>query len=165
MTIIELRAKRATAWEAAKAFAESHTTANGTLSAEDNATYEKMEQEIADLGREIQRRERQDALDAELNKPVNQPITNNPANAEKPKSGRAERLTNTRRISADTFAAKSLSTMFSPRALTRTAVTSYRRNSRIRSSEALTKRTSSVPSPRSSPLPTTERFPLLSVTR
>ena len=89
MTIIELRAKRATAWEAAKAFAESHTTANGTLSAEDNATYEKMEQEIADLGREIQRRERQDALDAELNKPVNQPITNNPANAEKPKSGRA----------------------------------------------------------------------------
>ena len=79
MTIIELRAKRATAWEAAKAFAESHTTANGTLSAEDNATYEKMEQEIADLGREIQRRERQDALD----------ITNNPANAEKPKSGRA----------------------------------------------------------------------------
>ena len=49
MTIIELRAKRATAWEAAKAFAESHTTANGTLSAEDNATYEKMEQEIADL--------------------------------------------------------------------------------------------------------------------
>ena len=29
MTIIELRAKRATAWEAAKAFAESHTTANG----------------------------------------------------------------------------------------------------------------------------------------
>ena len=89
MTIIELRAKRATAWEAAKAFAESHTTANGTLSSEDNATYEKMEQEIADLGREIQRRERQDALDAELNKPVNQPITNNPANAEKPKSGRA----------------------------------------------------------------------------
>ena len=89
MTIIELRAKRATAWEAAKAFAESHTTANGTLSAEDNATYEKMEQEIADLGREIQRRERQDALDAELNKPVNQPITNNPANAEKPKTGRA----------------------------------------------------------------------------
>ena len=89
MTIIELRAKRATAWEAAKAFAESHTTANGTLPAEDNATYEKMEQEIADLGREIQRRERQDALDAELNKPVNQPITNNPANAEKPKSGRA----------------------------------------------------------------------------
>ncbi len=89
MTIIELRAKRATAWEAAKAFAESHTTANGTLSAEDNATYERMEQEIADLGREIQRRERQDALDAELNKPVNQPITNNPANAEKPKTGRA----------------------------------------------------------------------------
>ena len=89
MTIIELRAKRATAWEAAKAFAESHTTANGTLSAEDNATYEKMEQEIADLGREIQRRERQDALDAELNKPVNQPITTNPANAEKPKTGRA----------------------------------------------------------------------------
>lgn len=39
MSIIELRAKRNKAWEAAKAFAETHQTDKGTLSAEDNATY------------------------------------------------------------------------------------------------------------------------------
>lgn len=89
MTIIELRAKRNKAWEAAKAFAETHTTDRGTLSAEDNATYEKMEQEIVDLGKEIQRRERQEAMDAELNMPVNKPITNTPEKTESKKSGRA----------------------------------------------------------------------------
>ena len=89
MTIIELRAKRSKAWEAAKAFAETHTNSNGVLSAEDTQTYERMEQEIVDLGKEIQRRERQEALDAELNMPVNKPLTSSPANAEKPKTGRA----------------------------------------------------------------------------
>lgn len=89
MTIIELRAKRNKAWEAAKAFAETHTTDRGTLSAEDNATYEKMEQEIIDLGVEIQRRERQEAMDAEMNKPVNKPLTTTPDNKKTKKSGRA----------------------------------------------------------------------------
>ena len=89
MTIIELRTKRSKAWEAAKAFAETHTNSNGVLSAEDTQTYERMEQEIIDLGKEIQRRERQEALDAELNMPVNKPLTSSPANAEKPKTGRA----------------------------------------------------------------------------
>ena len=89
MTIIELRAKRSKAWEAAKAFAETHTNSKGVLSAEDTQTYERMEQEIIDLGKEIQRRERQEALDAELNMPVNKPLTSSPANAEKPKTGRA----------------------------------------------------------------------------
>ena len=89
MTIIELRSKRNKAWEAAKAFAETHTTDRGTLSAEDNATYERMEQEIVDLGKEIQRRERQEAMDAELNKPVNKPLTTSPDGAKGKKSGRA----------------------------------------------------------------------------
>ena len=89
MTIVELRAKRNKAWEAAKAFAETHTTDKGTLSAEDMATYEKMEQEIADLGKEIQRRERQEALDSELNKPVNKPLTSSPSKKPESKTGRA----------------------------------------------------------------------------
>lgn len=92
MTIIELREKRNKAWEAAKAFADTHTTDKGTLTAEDSATYERMEQEIQDLSREIQRRERQEALDAELSKPVNTPITGKPMNGkqdEAPKTGRA----------------------------------------------------------------------------
>ena len=78
MTILELREKRAKAWEAAKAFLDSHRKENGVLSAEDDAAYTKMEQEITDLGKEIERLERQEALDAELNRPVNKPLTAKP---------------------------------------------------------------------------------------
>ena len=78
MTILELREKRAKAWEAAKAFLDSHRKENGVLSAEDDAAYTKMEQEITDLGKEIARLERQEALDAELNRPLNKPLTVKP---------------------------------------------------------------------------------------
>ena len=78
MTILELREKRAKAWEAAKAFLDSHRKENGVLSAEDDAAYTRMEQEITDLGKEIARLERQEALDAELNRPVNKPLTAKP---------------------------------------------------------------------------------------
>ena len=78
MTIQELRDKRMTAWEAAKAFLDSHRQPNGTLSAEDDATYSRMEQEINDIGKEISRLERQEEIDAELNKPVNRPLTSRP---------------------------------------------------------------------------------------
>ena len=60
------------------------------LSAEDTATYEKMEQEIVDLGREIERQERLDAFERELNTPVNTPITQKPDTAKvDTKTGRA----------------------------------------------------------------------------
>ena len=52
MTILELREKRAKAWEAAKAFLDSHRNDKGVLSAEDDAAYTRMEQEITDLGKE-----------------------------------------------------------------------------------------------------------------
>ena len=39
MTILELREKRAKAWEAAKAFLDSHRNEKGVLSAEDDAAY------------------------------------------------------------------------------------------------------------------------------
>ena len=48
MTILELREKRAKAWEATKAFLDSHRNDKGMLSAEDDATYSRMEQEITD---------------------------------------------------------------------------------------------------------------------
>ena len=90
MTILELREKRAKAWEATKAFLDSHRNEKGMLSAEDDATYSRMEQEITDLGREIARLERQEALDAELNRPVNKPLTGKPMNGkETAKTGRA----------------------------------------------------------------------------
>lgn len=90
MTILELREKRNSAWNAAKAFLESHRTEKGTLTAEDDATYTQMEQEINDLGKEIARLERQEALEAELKKPVNTPLTSKPGSGkEEPKTGRA----------------------------------------------------------------------------
>lgn len=90
MTILELREKRAKAWESAKAFLDSHRTDKGVLSAEDDATYSRMEQEIADLGKEISRMERREALDAELNRPVNKPLTGKPmTSSDTAKTGRA----------------------------------------------------------------------------
>lgn len=77
--ILELREKRAKAWDAAKAFLDTKRGVDGLLAAEDVATYEKMEADVVNLGKEIDRLERQAALDAELSKPVNTPITGKPA--------------------------------------------------------------------------------------
>ncbi len=79
--INELRAERAKTWETAKAFLDSHRNEKGILSAEDTAAYEKMEAEIVDLGHEIERQERVDAMERELAAPVNTPITGKPESA------------------------------------------------------------------------------------
>lgn len=91
MTINELRSKRAKLWEGTKAFLETHRKENGTLSAEDDATYTKMEQEITDLGREISRMERQEAIEREMNAPTAKPLTTKPDTTGKAdtKTGRA----------------------------------------------------------------------------
>lgn len=88
--ILELREKRAKAWETAKNFLDSRRSDNGLVSDEDNATYEKMETEVINLGKEIDRLERQTALDLELSKAVGTPIKEKPAVADSPaKTGRA----------------------------------------------------------------------------
>lgn len=91
MTIKDLIEKRAKAWEQAKAFVDSHENENGVLCAEDNATYEKMEKEIEDLTAAIDRQQRADQREAQLNKPVNSPLTGRPgvAKDEDVKTGRA----------------------------------------------------------------------------
>jgi len=90
MTINELRIKRAKAWEATKAFLDSHRNSDGVLSAEDDATYTRMEQEVTDLGKEIARLERQEAVDREMNAPTSQPLTQKPGNTKtEEKTGRA----------------------------------------------------------------------------
>jgi hypothetical protein len=53
--INELIEKRARLWEQAKAFLDSHRDENGLINAEDNATYEKMEKDIVNYGKEIER--------------------------------------------------------------------------------------------------------------
>ena len=81
MRLQELIAKRAKVWEEAKAFVESHQKENGTLSAEDTAAYEKMEAEITDITAAIDRERRAEEREAELNRPVNTPLTVKPYKA------------------------------------------------------------------------------------
>ena len=75
---LELREKRAKAWEAAKAFLDARAKDGAFASAEDAATYDRMEQEVMNLGKQIDRLERQAAIDAELAKATSTPITNRP---------------------------------------------------------------------------------------
>ena len=78
--INELREKRAKIWEQAKAFLDSHRNETGILSAEDTAAYEKMEKDIVDLGHEIERQQRADDLERELNLPTSTPLVSKPDN-------------------------------------------------------------------------------------
>lgn len=88
--VLELREKRAKLWENTKAFLDSKRKEDGLLSAEDSATYEKMEADVVSLGKEIDRLERQSALDVELSRPVNTPIKNTPSHmGNENKTGRA----------------------------------------------------------------------------
>ena len=88
--ILELREKRAKLWDSTKAFLDSRRNENGLLSAEDTATYEKMEADVVSLGKEIDRLERQAVLDLELSKPTTAAITNKPSqHQETEKTGRA----------------------------------------------------------------------------
>ena len=91
MTIMELREKRNKALDAAKAFLESHRTDMGVLSVEDDATYTKMEADIDALTNEIHRLERQEQREAEMNMPINTPLTSKPSGnmAHDKKTGRA----------------------------------------------------------------------------
>ena len=76
--ILELREKRAKAWEVAKAFLDSKRGADDRLSAEDAATYEKMENEVVELGREIERLERAREIENSITAATTVPITSIP---------------------------------------------------------------------------------------
>lgn len=91
MTITEMRNKRAKLWNTMEGFLDTHRNDMGVLSAEDDSTYSKMERDLDSMTNEIKRMERRDAIEAELNKPVNTPITETPENTAtlKDKVGRA----------------------------------------------------------------------------
>ncbi len=78
--ILELREKRAKLWDKTKAFLDEKRNEEGFLSAEDTVTYEKMEADVVSLGKEIERLERQAAIDLELSKATSNAITNTPNN-------------------------------------------------------------------------------------
>ena len=88
--ILALREKRAKLWNDTKAFLDSHRGDDGMVSAEDNATYEKMEADVVALGKEIERLERQAAIDREMDQPTAAPLVSTPVSrAPEQKVGRA----------------------------------------------------------------------------
>jgi len=80
-TTLELREKRAKAWEAAKAFLDAKRTPDGLLSAEDAAVYDRMEQDVVALGKEVERLDRQAVLDLEMAAPTAKPAVGQPGAA------------------------------------------------------------------------------------
>jgi len=88
--ILALREKRAKLWDSTKAFLDSRRSETGLLSAEDTATYENMEADVVNLGKEIERLERQAVMDLELARPTSAAITHRPSQQPEPeKVGRA----------------------------------------------------------------------------
>ncbi|MGI6695232.1 MAG: phage major capsid protein [Christensenellales bacterium] len=76
--LMNLRDKRVQTWNAAKAFLESHRGTDGTLSAEDDAIFNKMMDEVDKLGKEVVRLEKLEALDVEMSKATSKPLASAP---------------------------------------------------------------------------------------
>ena len=89
MDIQSMIEKRAALWNEAKKFLDEHTDADGTISAEDAAAYDKMEADIDALGKQIDRLNRREAMDAYLSAPAAAPILNQPNAGINNKFGRA----------------------------------------------------------------------------
>ena len=87
----ELRTQRAKVWDKAQAFLTANRNDKGILSEEDVRTYEALEQDIVNLGHEIERQERLEAMEREMAAPVSAPITAKPEASVKKeeKTGRA----------------------------------------------------------------------------
>lgn len=87
----ELRTQRAKAWDKAQAFLTANRNDKGILSEEDVRTYEALEQDIVNLGHEIERQEHLEAMEREMAAPVSAPITAKPEASVKKdeKTGRA----------------------------------------------------------------------------
>lgn len=87
--ILEMREKRAQLWDAAKKFLDEHQDTNNSLSAEDAATYDRMEADVVSMGQNIERLERQAAIDREMNSATSTVLASRPGKPEGGKTGRA----------------------------------------------------------------------------
>ena len=86
--ILAMREKRGEVWDKAKAFLNEHQDENGMLSPEDAAQYERMEQEVVDLGHAIEREERAAQMERELNAPTMAPLASRPEARPDSRTGR-----------------------------------------------------------------------------
>ncbi len=88
--ILEMRQKRAKAWDAAKSFLDAKQGSDGLMNAEDSAIYDRMEADVINLGKQVERLERQAAIDHEMAMATSTPLTDKPQKAIMPeKKGRA----------------------------------------------------------------------------
>lgn len=87
--ILEMHEKRAQLWDAAKKFLDEHQDTNNSLSAEDAATYDRMEADVVSMGQNIERLERQAAIDREMNSATSTVLASRPGKPEGGKTGRA----------------------------------------------------------------------------
>jgi HK97 family phage major capsid protein len=87
--IQELRNKRHDVWNKAKAFLEEKRDKDGFVSAEDTETYERMEQDVVNFGKEIERLERQRDMDMKLVEATSRPEVSNPMSGQEEKTGTA----------------------------------------------------------------------------
>lgn len=76
--ILELRGRRNTLWEQTKSFLEEHRGENGLVASDAVEQYDRMAQEVKDLGAEIERLEQQAQVDAQLAAPTSRPVSGKP---------------------------------------------------------------------------------------
>lgn len=91
--INDLITKRAKAWEAAKAFLETHGGEDGRLSAEDDEQYTRMEAKVAEYTKAIDRLNRQAEIDAQLKAPTSAPLTGRPGAGNEPEGKKSSAYT------------------------------------------------------------------------
>lgn len=89
--ILAMREKRASLWDAAKKYRDAHIANDGTMTAEDAAVYDRMVDDVDRMKKEINRLERQESIEHEMNQPTSTPILNRPGadDREDEKKGRA----------------------------------------------------------------------------
>ncbi len=87
-TVLDLRERRTKLWDNAKDFLDSKRGKDGLISEDDSKVYDQMEKDVVNLGKEIDRLEKQSSLDLELSKTIGSPILENPK-CGKIKTGRA----------------------------------------------------------------------------
>jgi len=88
-TLRELRAERAALVKKSRDFLESRSKDDARLSAEDDAAYSRMEDDLMDYDKQIERLERLENRESVLEMPVNIPLTGKPGEAKDEKKGRA----------------------------------------------------------------------------
>ncbi len=76
--ILALREKRASLWDAAKKYREAHIGADGTMNTEDAAAYDRMVDDVDRMKKEIDRLERQESIENEMNRATSKPLAGKP---------------------------------------------------------------------------------------